>query len=135
MKQMITKSQQMVHITITLSPLLFNIGFRDYYSNNKYLLKTYYVSSSVLGTLENKIQILIFHMQLIVYKKRVIQQRNKYNCKGCRYKQSENTHWVAVQNLHRATWKRIRIFSFTHYPPTNCPAILWMERNTVCSTF
>lgn len=82
MKQMITKSQQMVHITITLSPLLFNIGFRDYYSNNKYLLKTYYVSSSVLGTLENKIQILIFHMQFIVYKEGVIQQRNKYIITG-----------------------------------------------------
>ena len=40
----------MVHITITLSPLLFNIGFRDYYSNNKYLLKTYYVAGTNLGT-------------------------------------------------------------------------------------
>lgn len=54
MKQVKTKSQQMVHITISLCLSLFNIGFRAYYSDNKHLLKTHYVSSTVLGALEIK---------------------------------------------------------------------------------
>lgn len=50
-----TKSQQMAHITISPSLSLFhekNTGLRAFHSHNKYLLKTYYVSSTLLGVLE-----------------------------------------------------------------------------------